>query len=91
MAEVIITLKVMPDSPERDLNDLKEHITAQVKDFGGDVGKTEEEPIAFGLKALLIIFVMDEAKGSTEELEKQIAGLDGVQSVDVTDVRRAIG
>ena len=53
--------------------------------------KTQIEPIAFGLKALNIIFVMDEGKGSTEKLEKKISQLDDVESVEVTDVRRAIG
>ena len=40
--------------------------------------KTEQEPIAFGLKALKIIFVMDEAKGSTDELESKIKEIEGV-------------
>jgi translation elongation factor EF-1beta len=38
-----------------------------------------------------MIFVMDEAKGSPEPLEKDIAKIKGVQSVEVIDVRRAIG
>ena len=48
-------------------------------------------PIAFGLKALDILFVMDEAKGSTEELEKTVSQIEGVESVEVPDVRRAVG
>ena len=53
--------------------------------------KIEEQPIAFGLKALNIIFVMDEAKGSTEPLEDSVSDIEGVQSVEITDVRRAVG
>ena len=43
------------------------------------------------LNALKIIFVSDEAKGGTEELEKDIETIDGVNSVEVIDVRRALG
>lgn len=91
MAQVIITLKIMPDSLDVDLETLSEKIKDMVSQFGGEVGKKEEEPVAFGLKALKMMFVMEESKGSTEELEKQIAELEEVASVDVTDVRRAIG
>jgi len=34
---------------------------------------------------------MDKAKGSTEVLEAQISALEEVASVEVTDVRSAIG
>jgi len=37
------------------------------------------------------MFVMDEAKGSTDDLEKKISEIDGVNSVEVVDVRRTIG
>ena len=92
MADVIITLKIMPESPDVDLSAVetksKEFITA----FAGEGDcKVEIEPIAFGLKALKILFVMDEAKGTTDSLEKQISDLEDVASVEVTDVRRAIG
>ena len=53
--------------------------------------KTEQEPIAFGLKALKITFVMDEDKGSTDPLEETLKNLDGVNSVETIDVRRAVG
>ena len=91
MAQAIVTLKIMPESPDIDLKEIEIAATQEIKVFGGEVGKVEIEPIAFGLKALNLIFVMDEAKGSTESLENIIAKIPGVQSVDVTDVRRAIG
>ena len=81
----------MPESPDSDLSKINEEATAQITNFGGEIGKVEEEPVAFGLKALKIFFVMDEAKGSTEELEESLAAIAGVNSVEVTDVRRAIG
>ncbi len=91
MADVIITFKIMPESPETDLSKIEKEAGKMIEEFGGEVGKVEQEPIAFGLKALKLIFVMDESLGSTEDLENKISEIDQVQSVDVTDVRRAIG
>ena len=92
MAKVIITLKIMPDSPETDLDKIEEQTKILIAEFAGETEtKTEQEPIAFGLKALKILFVADEAKGSTDELETKINLIEGVSSVETTDVRRAIG
>ena len=91
MAKVIVTLKIMPESPDIKLDKIQEQAKRIIADFGGDVGKVEEKPIAFGLKALYIIFIMDESKGSTETLEDSVSEIEGVKSVEVTDVRRAVG
>ncbi|RME53741.1 elongation factor 1-beta [Candidatus Woesearchaeota archaeon] len=92
MADVIVTFTIMPESPETDLEHLttlaKEKITAFAGE--GDM-RTSQEPVAFGLKKLIITFVADESKGSTEAIEKEIASLPGVSSCECTDVRRAIG
>lgn len=81
----------MPKSPEVNLEVLETQATEKIANFGGEVGKKEIQPVAFGLKALMLYFVMDEAKGSTDSLEKEIESLEGVNSVEVTDVRRTIG
>ena len=91
MANVIITFRIMPESPEIDLDKLKSAAKKKIENFGGEVGKVEEQPVAFGLKAINIIFIMDEKKGSTEVLEDQIADIEGIKSIEVTDIRRAIG
>ena len=98
MAVVIITLKVMPSSPEEDLNPIKEVTAKLIAEFGGQIGTMsdgtvaiKEEPVAFGLKAVVFMFSVTDAMGGTEELEKKIAGIPGVNSVQVTDVRRAVG
>jgi len=91
MAEVIVTLKIMPENPEVDFNKVEEKVKELVSGFGGEVGKVEIEPIAFGLNALKIIFIMDESKGSTESLEKDVSEVEGVMGVEVVDVRRTLG
>jgi len=92
MATVVITLKIMPESPEIDLTKIEEQAKILITEFAGEGEmKTEQEPIAFGLKALKILFVMDESKGATDELENKIKEIEGVNSVECVDVRRAIG
>ena len=91
MAKVVITLKIMPESPETDLESVKEKAKIVLKSEEADVGKEEFEPVAFGLKAIKLIFVRDESKGGTDKIEEEIAKIEGVNSVEVVDVRRAIG
>jgi elongation factor 1-beta len=92
MAKVVVTLNIMPESPEINLDKLREKSLEKITSFAGETEtKITIEPIAFGLKALKIIFVMQEAQGSTEPLENDISSIKGVQSVEVIDVRRAMG
>ncbi len=92
MAQVIITLKLMPKGVDVNLEEIETKAKKLIVQFAGEGEMiVEQQPIAFGLKALQIIFVMDESLGSTEELEKSISEFDEVGSVEITDVRRAIG
>lgn len=92
MADVVVTLKIMPESPDVDLNNLQEQAAGKVKDFSKmNNMKIEQVPVAFGLKSINIMFVMSEDIGATDPLEESISKLDGVNSVEVTDVRRTIG
>lgn len=91
MAKVVIALKIMPEDTAVDLKAVENSANEKIKQFGGDVGKVEIELIAFGLKALKITFVIDEAKSSTEPLESEISKIKGVNSVQVVDFRRAVG
>jgi elongation factor 1-beta len=91
MATVVVTLKVMPESPETDLDELTKKVSHIVKTHHGDVGKVETEPLAFGLKALKIIFVRDEKLGSVDDIADEVAEFEEVASAEVSDVRRAIG
>ena len=92
MANVVVTLRIMPQNTGIDLDALESKAKKEIVEFcNSQEFKTSIEPIAFGLKALNILFVMDEAIGGTEALEQRISRLDGVESVEVTDVRRAVG
>ncbi|MBU1975338.1 MAG: elongation factor 1-beta [Nanoarchaeota archaeon] len=92
MANAIITLKIMPEAPDTDLEAIKEKANKILySEVGEGDRKAEIEPIAFGLNALNLMFVMDEAKGSPDPIADKVKEIEGVQSAEVTDVRRAIG
>ncbi|MBU0758184.1 MAG: elongation factor 1-beta [Nanoarchaeota archaeon] len=92
MADVVITMRIMPSSVDVDLESLTTAAKNKIEAFAGmNNMKTEIKPVAFGLKAIEIMFVSPEANGSTETLEAEIAAMEGAESVEVTDVRRSIG
>lgn len=92
MADVIIKLRVMPDGVDVNLNKLIEECKAKIAEFGIKVfHSVKEEPVAFGLKALDFIFLIDEKNSNTDILEAKIKEIKGVQSTQILDVRRAVG
>lgn len=92
MAKAIVTIKIMPSSPDTDLNGLETTAKKFIAEFAGE-GETKSiiEPVAFGLKSLSIIFVMEESLGSPDGVAEKLDALDEVNSAEVTDVRRALG
>lgn len=91
MARVYVTLKLMPEDADVNLVNIADEAKKKVISAGGSVMETKEEPVAFGVKSVNVTFSVDEEKGSTDALEEDIAKIKGVMSVNVTDVRRAIG
>ena len=87
MATIIVTLKALPDSPERDLNELKKKIEEIIKEGEGKLYKESIEPIAFGINAMVFVYMIDESKG-TEEIENKIKGLEGIGDVNISDMTR---
>ena len=87
MARVVMTMKIMPDGVEIDLDDLLEKIKSSIPE-GTDVGAIERQPVAFGLIAIRMNLVRDESLGGTDDLEKAISAVEGVAQVEVEMVSR---
>ncbi len=87
MARVIITIRVMPEDVDIDLDDLLERIRKNIP-AGTDVRANEVVPVAFGLKALRINLARDESLGGTDDIEEAIGNLEGVAQVEVEVVSR---
>ena len=91
MARVIITITIMPESPETDLVLLEQHAGHVITAHEGKIAEAKTEPIAFGLKALKITFSKDESTGSTDAMEEELRKIKEVVSAEVTAVSRAMG
>ncbi|MBW9223029.1 elongation factor 1-beta [Methanothermococcus sp. SCGC AD-155-E23] len=89
MAKVIAKIKVMPVSPQVDRERLKERIKEAVENMGVRCLNILEEPLAFGLYAIYVLVEMEEKEGGTEPLEKELSGLEDVESVEVVEVSLA--
>jgi elongation factor 1-beta len=86
VGDVAIRMKVMPESTDIDLAKLKDAIKAAVPSYAR-LHAVEEKPIAFGLKALIVVTIMNDKGGhSPEETEDIFSKIPGVESVEVEEV-----
>ncbi len=90
MGTALITLKLMPSSPEVDLVEVKTKAKEIIEENKGTKIRFEEVPIAFGLKAIHAFFDLDESR-ELEPIENKLAKIENVNSVQVVDMRRAFG
>lgn len=79
----------MPDDIDTDLSKIQVEAETLLKAEKG-VPRCEIQPIAFGLKQLMITTTWPEEK-DTEIAEKLIQAIPGVANADIIDYRRAIG
>ncbi len=90
MGTVAVKIKIMPDSPETDIKEIEGKVKETLNKAGSGNPQIEIQPIAFGLKALIVLFGWPEEK-ELEKLEEKMRKMKGVGSVEVIDMRRAIG
>lgn len=90
MGTAAVKMKFMPSSLEANLEEIKTNITKILKNEDVSHSSFEEEPIAFGLKAIIATFGWPEEK-PLEELEESFGKIENVNSVQLIDIRRAIG
>lgn len=88
MARVMSSLRILPADAEINLDSLKEAIQS-ILPPDVSVHRFEEEPIAFGLKALHAHILMPEdTAGLIDRIEENLKNLEGVGQVDTLMVRR---
>ena len=83
MGSVAVTFRILPEDAEADLEPVKARVR---KTLGGALRDLKEQPVAFGLKAILAIAVVGDAEGGSDRLEQSLAALPGVGSVETVDV-----
>jgi len=91
MGFVLVKIRILPSSPEVDLEIVENSIRTIIEKKDKKTGlKFEKEPIAFGLNALILTFSWPEEK-ELDKLENSIQEVENVNSAEVIDMRRALG
>ena len=82
MGNVAVIMRVMPESPEVDLEQLK---TALKQKLPG-IQDMKVEPIGFGLKAIKFAAIIIDAGGETDTLETSLSSIPGVERAEIIEV-----
>jgi len=82
MGSVALILKVMPESPDIDLEAMKVAMRAKVP----SIQDIQEEPIGFGLKALKVMAVVSDQGGETDALEEALSTIEGVERAEIVEL-----
>tara|TARA_Y100000310_G_scaffold153057_1_gene152498 strand:+ start:727 stop:1005 length:279 start_codon:yes stop_codon:yes gene_type:complete len=92
MAKAIITFKLMPESPEVDLGPIKEKALAIARE-NKSIGEmqSKEEPIAFGLKAILILAMYEVEGADFDGIAEKMGEIENVRSSEVAKMDLAMG
>jgi len=90
MGTALIKIKIMPDSPDADLDAIEEKAKQIISEEKGENLKFEREPVAFGLNAIIVGMSREEGLSSDEMLEK-LQNSGNVSSAEIIDFRRAFG
>jgi elongation factor 1-beta len=90
MGTALLKIKLMPTSPDVDLEEIKEKAKKVIEEGKGMKVTFDEEPIAFGLKAVIANFSIDESN-ELEPIENSLREIENVNSAEVIDMRRAFG
>jgi len=87
MGKVAAQLKVMPQSPDVDLDALQERLENSLPE-GAKISRVDRDDVAFGLVALLPTVIVPDDAGGSDAVEEAFAQVEGVESVKVEQVGR---
>jgi elongation factor 1-beta len=90
MAIAALIIRIMPESPDTNLEGIKTSAKILMEKEGAKNISFEEQPVAFGLKAIMMKMAWPEEK-DTSIIENSLAKIPNVSSVQITDYRRAFG
>lgn len=86
MGEVVVILKIMPESPEVDLEKLQADIRASVT----GIEDMKVEPIGFGLSALKIAMITEDDEGAGDKIEALFSQIPGIDRAEIESLNRLL-
>jgi elongation factor 1-beta len=88
MGDVAAKIKVMPEAVETDLAKLKEDLKTAIPTGAELYGEIIEQPVAFGLKALIVTVIVNDEEGGTEAVEEAFAKVPGAENIQILELGR---
>ncbi|MDO9326468.1 MAG: elongation factor 1-beta [Methanoregula sp.] len=82
MGSVAVIMRVMPESPEVDLEELKKALKAKLP----GIQDMQVESIGFGLKAIKLAAVINDCGGETDAIEMSLNEIAGVERAEIIEV-----
>jgi elongation factor 1-beta len=87
LAKVVAQIKIFPTETTVDLAELRKKVEKALP-LGATVARFDEEPIAFGLVALVVRVAMPEAEGQMDKVEDALKSVENVSEIQVVNVWR---
>lgn len=87
MARLVARIRIMPADAESNLDSVIKSIKSSMPQ-GMEMKGHAMEPIAFGLKAIVGDFLLEDAEGQMDRLEESIKSVEGVGEIEVTNISR---
>ncbi|MDO9036071.1 MAG: elongation factor 1-beta [Methanoregula sp.] len=82
MGSVAVIMRVMPESPEVDLEQLKKALKVKLP----GIQDMQIESIGFGLKAIKLAAVINDCGGETDAIEMSLNEIAGVERAEIIEV-----
>jgi len=87
MARLVARIKVLPTDIDVNLDGMVNKLRSALPD-GMEIRNSVKEPIAFGLNALIVDFLLDDKEGQMDVLESMVKQTEGVSEIEVMTISR---
>jgi translation elongation factor aEF-1 beta len=88
MGQVLLKYRISPEGTETDMKALEAAVRKALPATVGKVSKAEVQPFVFGMKVLVVSFVVEDEEGNNDKVEQMLSSVPGVQGVDLLDMGR---
>ena len=90
MTKLVARIKILPTDIEIKLDGIVDKLKSSLQD-GIQIKNSTKEPIAFGLNALIVDFLLEDKEGQMGKLETMVKDTEGVSEIEIMNLGRQLG
>ena len=90
MTKLVARIKILPTDIEIKLDGIVDKLKSSLQD-GIQIKNSAKEPIAFGLNALIVDFLLEDKEGQMDKLETMVKDTEGVSEIEIMNLSRQLG